>query len=157
MFSWFSGLNFDTTAINLFPVNLHLETQIRQIKKLWKAIVAGNLVHVGEERQHLHLDPNRLRPALPQPHPHRLHPLRSPPNTKSKATRGPLLITTSQGICFHRIRSRLGQRRGEGQDDGAVPATNGPAQAGGGELISLPMPTIAAVQGHSIAAGRCWR
>ncbi|KAJ4848455.1 hypothetical protein Tsubulata_038170 [Turnera subulata] len=73
---------------------------------------------------------------------------------KSQATPGSVLITTSQGNCFS-SGIDLAWARGEGKRPTPERLLHllrllKPVAA---ELISLPMPTIAAVQGHSIGAG----
>ncbi|KAJ4848458.1 hypothetical protein Tsubulata_038173 [Turnera subulata] len=73
---------------------------------------------------------------------------------KSQATPGSVLITTSQGNCFS-SGIDIAWVRAEGKRPASERLVHllrllKPVVA---ELISLPMPTIAAVQGHSVGAG----
>ncbi|CAI0402414.1 unnamed protein product, partial [Linum tenue] len=85
---------------------------------------------------------------------HRLSPaaiadvLSSLREAKSQATRGSVLITTSQGRFFSNGLD-LGWARSAGSRSEAAERLNHMVDS----LISLPMPTVAVVQGHAAAAG----
>ncbi|XP_027122404.1 enoyl-CoA delta isomerase 3-like [Coffea eugenioides] len=75
-------------------------------------------------------------------------------NVKSKATPGSVLITTAQGGSFCRgfdfryVRSHAG-----GSEDKAYKEMNDGFKDVVKDLISLPMPTIAAINGYATEAG----